>query len=596
MKNIILLTLDSFTAEALNDEQYGKTAMPFFKSLINKSIYAENYYSEGPHTEMGLQAMMTGMDTLDNSASLRRFVYADNTMYDSFYNAGYKLAKFDFPSNYYPKRFYGIIEDYFMQGDCFIETIIWRLMYYVDLYKKGELQEQDYTDLIGCFEDSFNSYMNFLNTEVHTKDSYYLIQNRIRQVNLEDQYSQVIEEYKLFSIDKRSYVENIIKNDGKLPKILTIDNNDTTDEENNLHDKLKKIYTSNIDFFRKLERLQKLSAFTDNRTSVAKVIDSYVKYLKKEYHGYIASVSSVYKHSNNFKIYCENREHIDSSSLKTQLSFLSKILEKNKECEQPYFVYLHTISQHDPTQWLSLDQNEQQIQKEIDIARNLIKSTKNYHGYYAYRLGLRYIDECLEAFFKDINEKGILDKSIVVITADHGSSVCMNPVRDEMSFNNCHTELFHIPLVIYEKGRKPEILKGYYTHRDLLPTLLEICGIKDNSFMRGHSILDKNYKPSIALSERTPSGAPTLLHKDAIYTVRNKKYLIEYRGSVFKPFESGKLTDVYDLENDRWELQNLVDRIDRDKIKDLLEYAKKRHIQLSDNYINWLKTDMQNRE
>ena len=168
MKNVVLLTIDSLSAESMRREKkYGKTVMPFFRKLIANNIYVDKYFSEGPHTEFGLQAMMTGMHTLDNGGSMRRLVYAEKTIYDYFLEANYKVAKIDWPSNYYPKRLYGKIEDYYTQGDSFNEVIYWRLGYCLELYNQGIMQEEDWVDLIGCFTDSFNSYLNFLDVASH---------------------------------------------------------------------------------------------------------------------------------------------------------------------------------------------------------------------------------------------------------------------------------------------------------------------------------------------------------------------------------------------------------------------------------------------
>ncbi len=592
MKNVVIITIDSFTAEALKDEKYGETSMPFFKKLITKSIYAENYYSEGPHTEMGLQAMVTGMNTLDNSASLRRFVYADKTIFDYFNEAGYKLAKISWPANYYPKRFYGIIEDYYTQGDSFIEVIYWRLLYYVDLYNKKEMVEQDYIDLIGCFVDSFNSYLNFLNKNIHGEKTYYLAKNRVRGINFTKRYTEVKREQEIFLKDQYKYVENILKNDGRLPDALLQNDNDSREEESIIREKVVQIYKENRIFFNKLKIKQIVDSLFDKRLSIPKLIDSFIKYVRQEEHEYIGQLSARTKQYRVFNIFKQNREHIDSSSLKSQLRFLVKLLNENKGSQKPYFVYLHTLSQHGPTQWLSYDMDVTEIKNELKSAKKIIKNNKHYKGYYAYKLGLKYIDNCLKQFFENLKNNDLLNNTIVVITADHGSSVSMNPLREEAAFNNCHTELFHIPMLIFDSDSKSRRLSGYYTHRDLIPTLLDICKIDLNNIGRGKSMLDSSYCPEIALSERTPSGAPALLHKNAIYTVRNKKYLVEYECSIFKDFSEGILKNVYDLENDPDELKNLANTIDFKEIKDLLGCANKRHIQLSNNYTDWLKRDV----
>lgn len=588
MKNIIILTIDSLSAEAIYDEQYGRTAMPFLRKLMKEYTCVNNYYSEGPHTELGLQAMLTGMHTLDNGTSVRRLVYADKTIFDYFYEAGYKLANITWPSNYYPKRFYGIIEDYFTQGDSFQEVVYWRLGYCVDLYNRNEIQEQDYNDLIGCFFDSFNSYLKFLNPKQHNANAYVLTKNRIKNVDFSNRYNLVKREYNRFLSNPRCYVVDILKNNGKLPEILAVDDNDSALENELVKEKYLKLYKENKLFFLKLKLKQILGSVFDARVSWLDICRDLYKILQKKPHDYIRTFNSRINHYKSFTIYEQNREHIDSSSLKTQLDFLSMLLSKNKNSDKSYFVYLHSISQHAPTQWLSYDRSIEEIQEELDNAKALINETSGYNGYYAYRLGQQYVDNCLRKFFKKLDSDGTLDNTVVVITADHGSSYCMNPVRSEQPFNNCHSELYHIPLVICEKNVKCDIT-GIYTHKDFLPTMLDIAGIRCEYSGRGNSIFLDSYNPHVALSERTTSGSPSLLHKDIIYTARNCTYLIEYKCNIFKDFSFGKLLHVYDISEDFEELNEINGKINEYVITDLLEAIKHRHEDLQANFNKWLK-------
>ena len=593
MKNVILLTIDSFTAQALDDKKYGQTAMPFFKELMEKSIYAKNHYTQGPHTEFGLQSLMTGMNTLDNSASLRGLVYAKKTIYDYFHEAGYGLSVVTWPSNFYPKRFQGIIKDYFTQGDSFILTLFWRLKYYVELYQKQEIQEQDYIDLIGCFSDSFNSYLNFLNIEAHDERAYALTKLRIHSLDLRNRYAIVKKEQEKFLQDKRKYVVDILENDGCLPECLTVDDNATQEEEESLHEKLEELYQENKRFLQTMKIKQAVGTLFDKRNSASEIMRAvFDMVIHREKPLVLRMMNWRIKSNDTFRLSKQNRQNIDCTSLKTQLEFLVDILDQNRNNEKPEFIYFHTLSQHDPTQWYSIDKSKEIIQQELEDAKKLIKNTHSYYGQYVYRLGLLYVDNCLKQFFTSLEEKGLLKNTVIVITADHGSSFCNNPNRTAPAFNNCHSELYHIPLLIYGESVQPRTLMGYYTHRDVIPTLMELCGMEIPFYGRGQSILDDSYVPDIALAERTPSGAPALLHKDVIYTARNKRYLVEYEANTFKPFASGRLVEVYDLQKDAEELKNIAKTVDISKIQDLITTMESRHKQLQENYTQWLQTDM----
>lgn len=43
-KNVLLLVLDSLTADEFEDEKYGEPAMPFLHQLMDNSVAAEQFF------------------------------------------------------------------------------------------------------------------------------------------------------------------------------------------------------------------------------------------------------------------------------------------------------------------------------------------------------------------------------------------------------------------------------------------------------------------------------------------------------------------------------------------------------------------------
>ena len=101
-----------------------------------------------------------------------------------------------------------------------------------------------------------------------------------------------------------------------------------------------------------------------------------------------------------------------------------------------------------------------------------------------------YMDASIQAIFTALESKGILDESIVVITADHGETL-----YDHDCFFDHHglyDVTLHVPLILRYPGKVPagKRVGGYCSHYDLVPTLLELAGIQPEGYrFDGQSLL-----------------------------------------------------------------------------------------------------------
>jgi arylsulfatase A-like enzyme len=89
----------------------------------------------------------------------------------------------------------------------------------------------------------------------------------------------------------------------------------------------------------------------------------------------------------------------------------------------------------------------------------------------AYDEELLALDRQLGRLLEGIEERGLLGRALVVLTADHGEELF-----DHGGFEHGHTvyqELLHVPLVFWGPGVPPGRHPEPVSHVDLLPTLLE---------------------------------------------------------------------------------------------------------------------------
>jgi arylsulfatase A-like enzyme len=196
-----------------------------------------------------------------------------------------------------------------------------------------------------------------------------------------------------------------------------------------------------------------------------------------------------------------------------------------------------------------------------------------------------YVDFWIKKMFEKMKDTGMLDNTVVLITADHGSSYCYEPLRNERLVTNSHSANYHIPMFLYDSSYGKKVIKGYYNSKDVIPTLLEICGLKKPGGFTGVSMLDDKKNPMMCDSEYMGTGCPDIRLRPIQYVARNQKYVISYEVKASEEFENGILKEVYDISIDKDECNNLIKHIDSLEIQDLLQFLKKRHERIHDEYI-----------
>jgi arylsulfatase A-like enzyme len=89
---------------------------------------------------------------------------------------------------------------------------------------------------------------------------------------------------------------------------------------------------------------------------------------------------------------------------------------------------------------------------------------------------LAYMDACIQRLFTRLEELGVADQTIVVLTGDHGESLLEHEVY--FDHHGLYEANIHVPLIIRAPGKLPEgkRIPGYVAHQDLLPTVLDLLG------------------------------------------------------------------------------------------------------------------------
>jgi arylsulfatase A-like enzyme len=105
-----------------------------------------------------------------------------------------------------------------------------------------------------------------------------------------------------------------------------------------------------------------------------------------------------------------------------------------------------------------------------------------------YRGGVEYLDHDLGALFEGLERRGLFDRALIVVTADHGEEL-----RDHGEFihSQPYVENMAVPLLIRLPGgeRGGTRRRGLAESPDLLPTVLDLAGVEVPSHVQGRSLV-----------------------------------------------------------------------------------------------------------
>jgi hypothetical protein len=95
-----------------------------------------------------------------------------------------------------------------------------------------------------------------------------------------------------------------------------------------------------------------------------------------------------------------------------------------------------------------------------------------------YDAGIRLLDEKLRVFFAELEKRGQLENTLIVITSDHGESFFEH---GSMLHDTHHDEVAKVPLILVfppETGVAPRRVQALTQSTDLAPTILDLCGLE----------------------------------------------------------------------------------------------------------------------
>ena len=182
-----------------------------------------------------------------------------------------------------------------------------------------------------------------------------------------------------------------------------------------------------------------------------------------------------------------------------------------------------------------------------------------------------YMDACINQIFTRLEILGILDDTIVVINSDHGETLYDHECW--FDHHGLYDVTLKVPLIIRYPGKVPAGCRvgGYNQHKNLMPTILELAGIRSGIKFDGESLMRlvdgtyPSFESAIYITECT------WMRKHGLRTPEWKLITALEPDFHFKP-----PVELYNLIEDPDELVNLAAK--RPEIVTALKKAMDTHI------------------
>lgn len=200
-----------------------------------------------------------------------------------------------------------------------------------------------------------------------------------------------------------------------------------------------------------------------------------------------------------------------------------RALELTEGLKEPYFLYLHYMDPHDHYQ---APASFQKYAGEYDRFEFIAKGDPNPIGEMLYNEGphvdigkadiqhlvdlyddeIAYFDDQFGEFLTALRSSGVLDRSILVVTADHGEEFL-----EHGHIKHCRgvwNTLTHVPLILRLPLREPARISRPTELVDLFPTILDVLDVHGSEkTMRGRSLIplidDRPIEQRFAFSDQS---------------------------------------------------------------------------------------------
>lgn len=560
-KNIIFLLIDCFDYNKIGENKFRASVTPFLDSLKFDSYWSERMYSEAPYTEAALIATTCGYDTLDYGGHLKRYKYCPETLFEMMKRAGYEVYA-QMWTHFYPTSAKRGIDVLQLRPYSFNTLWYYRFEYYSNLYKTGAIDAQDYNDIQDILDDNLIHWVEYFDLLISGDQKTVMVNKNMTLPELTKQKEILTIEINKYEKSKKTYIESILK-EGLKHQLFQIYNKECLD--NKVPEEfVEKVYSKYNYMNSILYNCSNRYNRKNNKLSLKKLwqyfqLSNYSLnlYKKTQVSQYLRNYWHI-THDSQLKTKF-GKNYPDQKDCITAKSMMNMFLEwaDSRKCQDtPYFAYLHAEDIHGQSALFDIcSQDEKEIDDQVNLIKEFVSSLpNNYRGSLTYDLGILNIDAQVKWFYNQLKEKGMLENTTLIITADHGCGTSYYPLRGQIQ--NFHDECYHVPFIIIDQDVTPIIDKRYHVTKDIMPTIAELIGVKPPKSSTGLSVFsEKNRK--IVIQEYMGPGCPDMYRREAWMCAFDDewKLFIKVKLNNEKGFDY-KIEEIFNRRKDPLEVDN----------------------------------------
>lgn len=239
-----------------------------------------------------------------------------------------------------------------------------------------------------------------------------------------------------------------------------------------------------------------------------------------------------------------------------------KSLEWLDESDEPCFLWNHYMDPHgpyNPPEGYTFADRELSNSEAHDLYQKCIKRPDEVTDEEiellidTYDGEIRYLDDQLRKVFDALNDRGLLDETLVVVTADHGDAFYEHGYYTHPRY--LHEYLIHVPLLVSVPGDEPRHFERPMSLLNVVPTILDWAGVEAD--LPGRSLLDAgrvSVKSHLNVAYASAQGENE--HQGIRrFAVRDERWKVHLE----RDLDSGEVvrTGVFDLESDQREQRSV---------------------------------------
>jgi len=235
---------------------------------------------------------------------------------------------------------------------------------------------------------------------------------------------------------------------------------------------------------------------------------------------------------------------------------------KDRESDQPYFMWLHFMDLHMPYRSSLRKKNGREISQMWQDRKGFTK-VKNSRGLFQVNEQQRkrwqqlyaeetvYLDSALGYFFDQLKELGQWDDTVICLTADHGEEFYEHGSWGH-SWNQLHKEGTRVPLILKSPEQtQAQTESAIVSHIDIAPTLLDFAGAPKSEKMLG-----------VSLNNSNGADNDKLIYKEMLGHANSYRYRLCITQWPYKYIYDGDADSchLFNIEKDPGENQDIYDK------------------------------------